>query len=265
MSLRVGPRVSYQLMLTVYSRTHPGSVRPINEDVALWDPDLGLLVVADGMGGHNAGEVASRMAVDAVRSFLKQSAVGEDITWPFGLDPTLSLAGNRLKTAVRMANTRVHRASEERADYTGMGTTIVAALVEGSHVTYAGVGDSRIYAWRGAELRQLTADDSWIVMLQRESGLGPSAFTKHPMRHVLTSVIGARPELDVRVQELSLTDGQTLVLCTDGLHGALPDYVIASTLRDQPDLERAAETLVETAVVRDGSDNVTILLARQSG
>lgn len=252
-------------MLTVCSRTHPGFVRSTNEDVALWDPDLGLLIVADGMGGHRAGEVASRLAVDTVRSFLTESAAGGNISWPFGFDPAMSMPANRLKTAVRLANARVRRASEERADYTGMGTTIVAALVVGSHVTYAGVGDSRLYAWGNAELRQLTADDSWIVMLQKESGLGPAAFANHPMRHVLTSVIGARHDLDVTVQELALTAGQILLLCTDGLHGALPDQVIASTLEHQPDLERAAEMLVQAAVTCDGSDNVTILLARHSG
>jgi serine/threonine protein phosphatase PrpC len=252
-------------MLTVSSRSHPGSVRKINEDVALWDPDLGLLAVADGMGGHNAGEVASRLAVDTLRAFLKQTAASDDITWPFGIDPALSFAGNRLRTAVKMANARVHGAAQEDEDYTGMGTTIVAALVTGAQVAYAGVGDSRIYAWRGEELLQLTADDSWICMLQKESGLGPGAFEKHPMRHVLTSVVGARPEVEVKVQELSLVEGQTLLLCSDGLHGALPDRLIASALKAEPDLERAARTLVEAAVTRDGSDNVTILLARHSG
>jgi serine/threonine protein phosphatase PrpC len=251
-------------MLTVCARTHPGSVRRTNEDVALWDPVLGLLVVADGMGGHNAGEVASRLAVDAVRSFLGQSVEDGD-HWPFGVDRTLSQSANRLKTAVRIANVRVHRAAEERAEYGGMGTTIAAALVNGSQLTYTSVGDSRIYTWGGAELRQLTADDSWIAVLQRESGLGAHDFDRHPMRHVLTSVIGARREVDVSVHELTLTDGQTLVLCSDGLHGAVPDSMIASTLKEQPDLERAAATLVETAVARDGSDNVTIVLARHSG
>ena len=153
-------------MLKVCSRTHPGSVRAINEDFALWDPDLGLIVVADGMGGHNAGEVASRLAVDTLQTFLKQSAAADKITWPFGVDRRLSFEANRLSTAVKVANSRVRRAADERADYAGMGTTLVAAVVAGSRATYTGVGDSRIYAWRGDELQQLTADDSWIGMLQ---------------------------------------------------------------------------------------------------
>jgi PPM family protein phosphatase len=249
-------------MLTVCSRTHPGSVRTINEDTVLWDAELGLLTVADGMGGHNAGEVASRLAVDTLRAFLQKSATPDDVTWPFGVNPALSLAENRLMTAVKIANRRVHRASEEHADYTGMGTTVVAALVDGPQVSFTSVGDSRIYTMLGSELRQLTRDDSWVVMLQNESGLDASAFDKHPMRHVLTAVVGARPELDVKVEELTLLNGQMIMFCSDGLHGALPDSVISSVLESEPDLERAAEKLVETAVARDGSDNVTILLAR---
>jgi len=251
-------------MLTVSSRTHPGAVRKINEDAWLWDPDLGLLVVADGMGGHNAGEVASHLAVDALHGFLKNTASGDDFTWPFGVNPNWSFAANRLLTALKIANNRVYRASESNADYTGMGTTVVAAIADGPSVTFASIGDSRMYLLQDSELRQLTDDDSWVVMLQKESGLDPRAFDKHPMRHVLTSVVGARPEVDAQVHELELTDGQMLMLCTDGLHGGLPDPMIRSILREEPDLQRAADKLVDTAVTRDGSDNVTILLARYS-
>jgi protein phosphatase len=141
----------------------------------------------------------------------------------------------------------------------------VAALADGANVTFASVGDSRMYSLQGSELRQLTHDDSWIVMLQKESGLDASAFDKHPMRHVLTSVVGARPEVDAEVHELELVDGQTIMLCTDGLHGGLQDHLIRSILQAEPDLQRAADKLVETAVSRDGTDNVTILLARYSG
>jgi protein phosphatase len=146
-----------------------------------------------------------------------------------------------------------------------MGTTVVAALAAGPSVTFASIGDSRMYLMRESELRQLTDDDSWVVMLQKESGLDPRAFDKHPMRHVLTSVVGARPDVDAEVHELELGDGQMLMLCTDGLHGGLPDPMIRSILREESDLQRAADKLVDTAVSRDGSDNVTILLARYSG
>jgi len=252
-------------MLTVSSSTHPGAVRKINEDALLWDPQLGLLMVADGMGGHNAGEVASHLAVDTLHAFMKTSADGDDFTWPFGINPRLSFAANRLITALKIANRRVYRESEANSSYTGMGTTVVVALAEGAHMTFVSVGDSRIYSLHGSELRQLTSDDSWVVMLQKESGFDARAFDKHPMRHVLTSVVGARPEVDAEVQEMELVDGQTILLCTDGLHGGLPDPLIRSILQAETDLQRAADRLVDTAVNRDGSDNVTILLARYSG
>ena len=249
-------------MLTVAARTHPGAVRTINEDAVLWDPALGLMVVADGMGGHNAGEVASHLAVDTVHAFLTMSADGDDFTWPFGVNPQWSFAANRLLTALKIANRRVYRESEANADYTGMGTTVVAAIAEAANVTFASIGDSRMYSLRGAELRQLTTDDSWVVMLQKESGRDARAFERHPMRHVLTSVVGARPEVDADAHEIEMADGETIMLCTDGLHGGLPDPLIQSILQAEPDVERAADKLVETAVSRDGSDNVTILLAR---
>jgi serine/threonine protein phosphatase PrpC len=249
-------------MLTVCSRTHPGTVRTINEDSSLWAPELGVIAVADGMGGHNAGEVASQLALDTLRAFLEKSASGDDFTWPFGIAPKLSFAANRLMTAIKIANHRVFRASEESSEYTGMGTTVVAALVDGAHLAYSGVGDSRIYSFDGARLRQITRDDSWVEMLMKESGLEASAFERHPMRHVLTSVVGARPELEVTVEELDLADGHTIMLCTDGLHGALKTADVEAVLKQESDLDRAAAQLVEMAVERDGKDNVTVTLAR---
>jgi PPM family protein phosphatase len=251
-------------MLTVCIRTHPGNVRTINEDSALWEPDISTIAVADGMGGHNAGEVASQMALDTIKAFLKKSAATDDFTWPFGFSPALSYAANRLMTAIKVANRRVFRASEERTEYTGMGTTVVAAIVEGNRLTFAGVGDSRIYSFAANALTQITKDDSWVVMLMKESGLDASAFEKHPMRHVLTSVVGARPELDLAVEELDLVDGHTLLFCSDGLLGGMSDDDIANVLRTEPDLERAAQKLVALGVERDGKDNVTVTLARYS-
>ena len=251
-------------MLTVCTRTHPGKVRTINEDSSMWEPDISTIAVADGMGGHNAGEVASQMAIDTMRTFLKKSATTDDFTWPFGFSPALSFAANRLMTAIKVANRRVFRASEERSEYTGMGTTVVAAIVEGGRVAFCGVGDSRIYSFARNELTQITKDDSWVVMLMKESGLDASAFEKHPMRHVLTSVVGARPELDVTVEEMDLVDGQTLLFCSDGLLGGVSDEVIAGVLRSEPEIEKAADTLVALGVERDGKDNVTVALARYS-
>jgi protein phosphatase len=249
-------------MLTVSSRTHPGAVRTTNEDRVLWDPDLQLFAVADGMGGHNAGEVASRLAIDTIRMFLQKSANDHDVTWPFGVNPSLSFETNRLITAVKLANRRVFRDAEERVEYTGMGTTVVAALLQGARVSFVSVGDSRIYLVGEDALQQLSRDDSWVVLLSKESGLDPSAFEKHPMRHVLTSVVGARPELEVTTTEFDLEDGQTVMLCTDGLYGALSEKTMLGMLKAEGDLEKAAEGLIQAALDARATDNVTVLLGR---
>ena len=117
------------MKLTAFGITHPGRIRPNNEDCLLWDVPTGLFMVADGMGGHQAGEVASRMAVETVRSFLEASHGDQDLTWPFGFDPQRSMNANRLITAVRLANRKVFQAGEDKPDLAGMGTTVVAALI----------------------------------------------------------------------------------------------------------------------------------------
>ncbi|HTK29790.1 MAG TPA: protein phosphatase 2C domain-containing protein [Vicinamibacterales bacterium] len=247
--------------MTAHARTHTGP-RATNEDSVLWDPELALLAVADGMGGHNAGEVASRVALDQAQEFLRLSVTADDFTWPFGLNAALSMTANRLLTAVKLANREIFRSAQEHAEYNGMGTTVVMAIIEGAHLTFASVGDSRLYSLTGSHLRQLTRDDSWVMMLSEETGVDADALRGHPMHNVLTSVVGARMELEVAVHELDLEDGQTLMICSDGLHGVVPDEVIRQTLQEEPDLARAADRLIETALARQGRDNVTVLLAR---
>jgi protein phosphatase len=248
-------------MLTVSLRTHPGTIRTINEDTVLWDPGLSLLAVADGMGGHNAGEVASRLAIETIRAFLEKSAKSHDCTWPFGVDVTVSLEMNRLRTAVRLANRRIFRESEERVEYTGMGTTVVAALVAGPRVTFVSVGDSRLYLVGARELQQVSRDDSFMGLLSKEAGLDAKALEKHPLRHVLTNVVGARPDLELSGDEFELQDGQAIMLCSDGLYGAVPEpqlHVAAAVA----DLDQAADTMIRAAIEGQSDDNVSVLLAR---
>jgi PPM family protein phosphatase len=248
-------------MLTVETRTNPGP-RATNEDCVLWDPDLALMVIADGMGGHNAGEVASRVAVDAAQEFLRRTMKEPDATFAYGVNSTLSLTENRLLNAVKVANRQIFSAGQEHAEYNGMGTTVVLALVEGKRLTFASVGDSRLYSLHGSKLRQLTRDDSWVTMLSEETGVDAASLKKHPMHHVLTNVVGARNELDVTVHDLDLEDGQTLMMCTDGLHGVLADEAIQKTLEEESDLGKAADRLIQAALDLNGRDNVTVLLAR---
>jgi protein phosphatase len=250
-------------MLTAHGFSHVGRVRQSNEDSWLVDNDLGLYIVADGMGGHNAGEVASKMAVDVMRAFLARTRDGEDVTWPFGLNPQHSFHANRLTTALRIANRRVFKVSESRGDYTGMGTTVVAVLIEGDNAVYASVGDSRLYLFRSGQLTQLTRDDSWIAtVLAANPEVDRKSLASHPMRHVLTNVLGARDELDAAPAELQLSAGDQLLICSDGLYNGLDESAMADILAAEPDVNRATVRLVETSVERSGSDNTTAVLIR---
>jgi PPM family protein phosphatase len=236
-----------------------GPVRRINEDSYLINAETGLLVVADGMGGHAAGEVASRLAVEAVAGFIDRSHGETEYSWPYGVDPTLSLQGNRLRTAVHLANRRVFRAAEGHDDYTGMGTTVVALLVGSRYITVAHVGDSRVYLLKDGQLEQLTRDDSWAATVLGLPGAEPSAM--NAMRNVLTNVLGAKETTDVHVQERRVASGDRVLLCSDGLHGPCDDDALRSVLIANPDPEAAAAALVRAALDRGSRDNVTAIVA----
>jgi PPM family protein phosphatase len=250
-------------MLTASGATHPGRVRPMNEDVFLCDPDLGLFIVADGMGGHHAGEVASQLAVESIRGFLARTSDGSSVTWPYGIDPKLSFDGNRLMTAVKLANRRVFKAGESREDYTGMGTTIVAGLIREDRFVFAGVGDSRIYSLNRDGMTQLTKDDTWVALMMADQGdLDARVLANHPMKHVLTNVVGARDQIELIVQERALGAPETFLLSSDGLHVSLDDATIARLLRSDQPPEACANLLVEEALTRGGDDNITAVVVR---
>jgi PPM family protein phosphatase len=251
--------------LSFHGATHPGR-RASNEDALLVEPALGLFVVADGMGGHKAGEVAAQLAIDAIHEFIEQSRNRDEITWPFGVDPELSHDANRLRTAVRVANGRVLEASESRADYTGMGTTVVAVLTSADRIVFVGVGDSRVYLWQRGGVKQLTQDDSWVAtVLAREPGMTESALAQHPMRHVLTSVVGARADTKPQAEDRPFLEGDVVLLCSDGLHGALSPEEIGAVLGSDRSPEDMTAALIEQALARGASDNVTAVVIRRDG
>ena len=240
-----------------------GRVRTTNEDTFVVDPTLRLFAVADGMGGHGAGEVASGLAIEALTGFVSRSSSDTDFSWPYGLDGTLSFDGNRLKTAIHLANRRVFRAAESNDDYSGMGTTLVGLLVNGSHVIVGHVGDSRLYLLRGGAIEQKTEDDSWVAtILARDPAAKGVDLSKHPMRNVLTSAIGARDQVEVHIAEIPVTAGDTLLLCSDGLHGSLGPQALQSILDEEPDVQAAAQRLVIAALDAGSRDNVTALVVR---
>ncbi len=244
--------------LTVGSRTETGP-RKMNQDHVGWWPDLGLYVVADGMGGHNAGEVASHLAVETIHQFIVDTAAGGDITWPFGIEVASSIELNRLTTAVRLANRKVYAEGTRHAELSGMGTTVVAVLVSGDRMALASVGDSRVYRWRDGGLEQLTRDDTWLasVLGAKEA---EQAEATHPLRHVLTSVVGTRDDVKPGAREEQLRSGDTFVLCSDGVHGRLDSTAISEVLQGTSTAPDRAARLVEEALTRGTSDNATALV-----
>lgn len=252
-------------MIEAFGRTDVGRRRKVNEDCFLVSPESHLYAVCDGMGGHNAGEVASRMAVESLASFVEKSAAEKDITWPWGLDADLSFDANRVKTAIRLANSRVYQSAGSSEELTGMGTTIVAALVSGNTLTLGSAGDSRCYLVRDGQLQQLTHDDSWVSAALGEGILSSDDVERHPLRNVITKAVGARDSIDLDVIEQTLQEGDVALICSDGLHGMVSDSDIARLLVPAPDsLDEATARLVDAANEAGGKDNVTAILLRYS-
>lgn len=244
------------------ARSDAGPVRPNNEDCIAINEALRLYVVADGMGGHQAGEVASRLAVDSVQSFLFRSQDEDDLDeWPFGQEPTLSREGNRLRNAIALANERVWRTAQANPALTGMGTTIVAALLADERVVIGHVGDSRLYLRRDGSLEPLTVDDTWAVhapglQLRDEAGRVRSG--------VLTSVLGGDASVTVHVSERLWTAGDTLMLCSDGLHGVVTEPELLRLLQAHADPAEAARHLVDAAIEHGTRDNVSVIVVRRN-
>jgi serine/threonine protein phosphatase PrpC len=261
-------------VLRAYGLTDKGRVRPTNEDCFAIQEELGLCVIADGMGGHNAGEVAARLAVDAVvdyvrlRSAESSASVGQTSSpdaWPFGFDPSLSTDGNLLRTAILLANVQILEAAIASNDYAGMGTTIVAARAIDGRLTVAHVGDSRLYLSVNRQVRQVTEDDSWMVsMLAHDPHADPMLLQHHPMRHALTNVVGARPRTDVHVVEQALSGGELLLLTTDGVHGVLDEQRIARMMLEDEEPRAIAHGVIKAALARGSQDNCTAVVARYS-
>ena len=252
-------------MLQAYGATDRGRVRPINEDCWAFEPTRGLCVVADGMGGHKAGEVAARLAVETIiASLTSESPEAFTARWPFGFDPSLSEAGNRLRTAIQLAHMHVLETAVSSDQYAGMGTTIVASMVIGGRLSVAHAGDSRLYVLDDGGLRQLTHDDSWMAtMLAQNPDVDRGHYERHPMRNALTNVVGARHRTDVHVIEETLEGGELLLLTTDGVHGVLEEDQLEQVLLDAAgDVRGMAEKLVATALARGSHDNCTALVAR---
>lgn len=241
----------------------PGLRRSSNEDSCCSRPDTGLFVVADGMGGHVAGEVASRIAVEAIEAFIEETAgADKNRTWPFPFDPGLSLDGNRLKAAFRLANRKIASAIHDSQDLRGMATTASAILLGMDGNACVGhVGDSRVYVLDAAGFRQITHDHSWVEEQVRAGTLTASAARQHPWRNVVTRALSGGDDPEVDVTEVTPVAGERYLLCSDGLFTVVTDERIAEILGDRTaTLDAICKRMVDTANEAGGPDNITTLV-----
>lgn len=248
-------------MITYHGETDVGRRRTLNEDAIFTSDDL--FIVCDGMGGHKAGEVASKVAADVIAAFVSRSGEDPEITWPYGFEPEASHDGNRLRTAIKLANLAVFRKSASSDDYTGMGTTVAAVLSSRGRgqMTYASVGDSRIYLIRDGAISQLTRDDTWLNVAWEGETLDNSM--RASMKNVLTKALGSRQDVDFDVAGRELDDRDIVLLCSDGLTNMLSDARILEIVSTHgPDLERACRELVAAANAEGGRDNISAVLLR---
>ncbi|RMH42052.1 MAG: Stp1/IreP family PP2C-type Ser/Thr phosphatase [Deltaproteobacteria bacterium] len=242
------------------AKTDVGMKRTHNEDYFSLIEDEQLFIVADGMGGHASGEVASKMAAETIGEFYQRTK-DEEATWPYKMDRSLSYVENRLVCSVKLANLRIFETSCRDIRYKGMGTTIVAGLVSGDKIYIGHVGDSRAYRIRNGTVEQLTRDHSLLEdYKEAKPDMTEDEERNFPHKNVITRALGMRETVQVDIRAHQIEDGDMFVLCSDGLSGMISDDQIRDIVVNAPTLERAVAELVDAANRAGGTDNITTLV-----
>jgi protein phosphatase len=245
------PGIIGKLMIEAFGASNVGCVRTNNEDYFLVAPTIGLYVVADGMGGAQAGEHASKLAVETVFDLVQK------------MDPARrdqQTISDALVDAFEEANRRVMDAAAADPNLEGMGTTLIAAMETDAGLVVASVGDSRAYETESDKLKLITEDQTWVNEVGRRLGIEEESLKTHPMRHVLTMAIGVSDQLRVPTYELHPSPGTQVLLCSDGLHGVAPEEEVASILNTKDSLGSKCDQLIAAARAHGGPDNVTAVL-----
>jgi protein phosphatase len=252
------------LKISYAAKTDVGMKRTHNEDYFSLVEDEQLFIVADGMGGHASGEVASKMAAEVISEFYQRTK-DEEATWPFKLDRSLSYLENRLVCSVRLANLRIFETASREIRYKGMGTTIVASMVRGDKVYFGHVGDSRSYRIRKGEIVQLTRDHSLLEdYKEAKPDMTEEEERNFPHKNVITRALGMRETVQVDIKSHQIEDGDIYVMCSDGLSGMLSDPKILEIVTKAESIERAVAELTDNANRSGGTDNITTLLLKCS-
>lgn len=239
-----------------------GLLRKNNEDNLLIDKDHNLFLVADGMGGHAAGEVASKLAVETVLDFISRTENHTKPTWPFPTSREFPLLWQRLMASIMAANGVIYKRSREDEILAGMGTTVVATIISNHEAIHAHVGDSRLYIFRNGRLSLTTEDHSWIQEQMNSGNLTLEEANRHPLRNVITRALGGAPVVSVDISSIKLKPKDILLLCTDGLTTMLNDDEICQIMSQSNELSVIADNLVSGANEHGGHDNTTVVLIR---
>jgi PPM family protein phosphatase len=245
-------------------RSDTGQIRENNEDSFQLAPELGLFVLSDGMGGQASGEVASRLATEIVIARCREAEPDPSLPQIGGPLAGLSSKSNRLASAIRRANIEIREAAQKKPEWRGMGATIVTAWIEDDRMSLAHVGDSRAYRFRSGQLDQLTRDHSFVAEQVRRGLLTQKEAEASNLQNVLLRALGAEAEIDVDLEEELFLEGDTILLCSDGLTRELSDSEIATVLNDTEDAQAAADQLVDLANLAGGEDNTTVIVLRRA-
>ncbi len=236
--------------MKVSSATSVGRIRPSNEDSYFVSPpessDMVLAVVADGMGGHNAGEIASGKAVSILKKNVQEGN---------GENPR-----DILIRAVEKANREIYEMSIKESKFSGMGTTITACIADDNRVTAAQVGDSRLYLIREGKITQITKDHSLVEMLLENGRITEEEAKHHPQKNVITRAVGTEKNVEVDMYEFTANGGDVILLCSDGLVNMVENEEILSVIISRDALDSAADKLVDAAEIAGGTDNITVVL-----
>jgi protein phosphatase len=248
--------------LTFVGQTDTGRVREHNEDTIATDPDVGLLVLADGMGGYNAGEVASGIAVKTITNLVREGLLREDLA---SIDRSTGLTRPSivLRDAITRANKIIYQTARSQAECEGMGTTVVAALFYDNRISIAHVGDSRLYRQRGSQIAQVTMDHSLLQELVDRGFYSPEEAQRAANKNYVTRALGVEPQVEVEVQEHPVDKGDIFILCSDGLSDMVEDEDIRLTISTfGANLDTVAKQLIQLANENGGRDNVSVVLAQ---
>jgi serine/threonine protein phosphatase PrpC len=256
------PVANTALRIEVAGETNVGMKRNHNEDCFSIFEENGLYVVADGMGGHASGEVASKMAVDSLQEFFAATAEDPERTWPYKMDRTRGYEENRLITGIKLANLRIYESAQRDSKQRGMGTTLVSLFAVEDGVYVGHVGDSRVYRVRDGQIEQLTEDHSLLNDYIKMKRLTAEEIANFPHKNVIVRALGMKDTVKVDTRFETPKEGDVYVMCSDGLSGPVDDAAMLEIVLANTDIKVAATKLIAKANENGGPDNITVVIAR---